>query len=490
MARHARAELRIAIAGAGFAGLGAAATFRQAGFTNLVVFERGPGVGGTWRDNTYPGAACDVPSHLYSFSFAPKPDWGHRYSGQAEILAYLESVADRFGLRDCIRLNTAVRSATWDEAARVWQVETSDGVRAAFDVFVTAVGQLSQPVIPAFAGLESYGGAHFHAARWDHAVTHAGKRVAVVGSAASAVQIVPELAQVCAQVSVFQRSPNWIIPRLNHGYGRRAQAAFRRVPVLRRAMRAAIYWYQEALFGAFRMGTRRGRWATALAKWHLARQVADPALRAKLTPDYPLGCKRLLVSDDYLPCFNRDNVALVDTPIERFTPAGIRTTDGAERAFDLVVFATGFDVRNCLAPIAITGRAGLALQDAWADGPHAYRGVATPGFPNLFLLYGPNTNLGHSSIVFMLECQFRYITQCLAHMAAAGLAALEVKPDANASYNAALHARLGKTVWAAGCGSWYGQGGKITANWSGSTTAFWRQMRRVRLADFSGVGRG
>ena len=481
---HARSDLRVAIVGAGFAGIGAAAMFRRAGFTGITVFERGPGVGGTWRDNTYPGAACDVPSHLYSFSFAPKPDWGHRYSGQAEILAYLEDVTDRFGLRPSIRLNTAVQRASWDQAARAWLVETSDDGRAMFDVFIPAVGQLSVPRVPDFAGLQDFAGARFHAARWDHAVDYAGKRVAVVGSAASAVQIVPELAKVCDRLSVFQRSPNWIIPRMNHGYGPRTQRAFRALPALRRLMRHAIYTYQEALFGAFRTGSRRNRWMTKLANWHLARQVADPALRAKLTPDYPLGCKRLLVSDDYLPCFNRSNVELVDSEIDRFTPAGIRTRDGVEHNLDIVVFATGFDVRNCLAPVAITGRDGQSLQEAWSDGPHAYHGVATPGFPNMFLLYGPNTNLGHSSIIFMLECQFRYITQCLAHIAAADVAAMEVRPEANEAYNTGLHAKLSRTVWAAECGNWYGQGGKITANWSGSTTAFWAQMRRVRLQDF------
>ena len=484
-----RAELRIAIIGAGFAGIGAAATFRRAGFTSVTVFERGPGVGGTWRDNTYPGAACDVPSHLYSFSFAPKPDWGHRYSAQAEILAYLEDVTDRFGLRTSIRLNTAVRRATWDETAPAWLVETSDGARAMFDVLIPAVGQLSVPRTPQFAGLQDYAGAYFHAAQWDHVFDYAGKRVAVVGSAASAVQIVPELAKTCARLSVFQRSPNWIIPRMNHGYGRRAQRLFRAVPALRRLMRHAIYTYQEALFGAFRMGSRRNRWLTALAKWHLSRQVADHALRAKLTPDYPLGCKRLLVSDDYLPCFNQANVELVDTEIDDFTPAGIRTRDGAQRTFDCVVFATGFDVRNCLAPVAINGRQGRCLQDAWAAGPHAYHGVATPGFPNMFLLYGPNTNLGHSSIIFMLECQFRYITQCLAHIAATDGSAMEVRPEASESYNTGLQSKLRQTVWAADCGSWYGQDGKITANWSGSTTAFWAQMRRVRLRDFLVVQR-
>ncbi len=484
MARE-RADLRIAIVGAGFAGIGMAVVLRRAGFTNVTIFEKAAGVGGTWRDNTYPGAACDVPSHLYSFSFAPKTDWPHRYSSQADILGYIEDVVDRFVLRDCIRLGLGVTEAHYDGEARVWHVHSSDGAVAAFDIFVPAVGQLSLPQIPAFAGLPAFKGAAFHAARWDHGVAMEGKRVAVVGAAASAVQIVPELAKICAQLSVYQRTPSWIIPRGNHGYGKRWQAAFRRFPALRRAVRNWLYGRQEFLFGAFRTGSRRNKLVTGMAKQHLARQVNDPDLRAKLTPTYTLGCKRLLVSDDYLPCFNQANVELVTSAITRFTPTGIRTADGQERAFDAVVFATGFDVRNCLSPVRITGRAGASLQELWAEGPFAYRGVAVPGFPNLFLLYGPNTNLGHNSIIFMLECQFDYIRQCVERIAVEGLAALEVREEACRAYNDTLHTQLGATVWATGCGSWYGQDGKITANWSGSSTAYWRQMRVPVAEDFA-----
>ena len=482
--QRTHANLRIAIVGAGFAGIGAAVVLHRAGFTNVTIFERGHGVGGTWRENTYPGAACDVPSHLYSFSFAPKHDWSFRYARQPEILAYLEDVTDRFDLRQHIRFGVSVTGAAYDERDCTWRVQTSASSAAVFDVFMPAVGQLSTPSIPAFAGLQDFRGAAFHAARWDHSAAQAGKRVAVVGSAASAVQIVPELAQSCERLSVFQRTPNWIAPRMDHGYGPRHTALLRHLPGYRRLTRAAVYAYQEGLFGAFRTGSRRNAWFTKLARWHLARQVPDPELRAKLTPDYTLGCKRLLLSDDYLPAFSRPNVELVTEAIDRFTPEGIRTRDGIERALDMVVFATGFDVRNCLAPVQITGRGGLALQDAWADGPHAYHGVASPGFPNLFFLYGPNTNLGHSSIVFMLECQFRYVARCLAEMVARGAASVEVRDAACRSYNDALYTQLDKTVWATGCGNWYGQDGKITSNWSGSTTAFWRQMRRPRMEDF------
>ncbi len=477
--------MRIAIVGAGFAGVGMAVVLRRAGFTDLVVFERGDRVGGTWRDNAYPGAACDVPSHLYSFSFAPKHDWAHKFSRQADILAYIEDVADRFGVRDSIRLGTAVHAATYAQSTQEWRLTLSDGTEQVFDILIPAVGQLSVPSIPAFAGLSDFQGRHFHASRWDASAKLENAHVAIVGSAASAVQIVPELAKTCGKLSVFQRSPNWIIPRGNHAFGTFTQGLFKKLPIARRALRSFIYSYQESLFGAFRTGSRRNRWVTGMARKHLAAQVADPDLRARLTPGYTLGCKRLLVSDDYLPSFSRPNVELVTETIERFTPTGIRTLDGQERAFDTVVFATGFDVRNSLAPVKITGRDGTSLSDTWRDGPHAYLGVTVPAFPNMFLLYGPNTNLGHSSIIFMLECQFGYIRQCIEKLAASDAGAMDVRQAVCDAYNAKLHASLAGTVWSTGCGNWYGQGGRITANWSGSTTQYWRQMRAPALSDFT-----
>jgi cation diffusion facilitator CzcD-associated flavoprotein CzcO len=487
-ATRRRETLRIAIVGAGFGGIGLAIRLKQAGFRCITVFEQSGTIGGTWRDNTYPNAACDVASHVYSYSFAPKADWTHRFSRQPEILAYLQDVAARFGVTPLVRLTTGVRRATHDAASGTWKLETSRGAVEAFDIFIPAVGQLGTPSIPAFHGMDDFSGRRFHSARWDHAAKLAGKRVAVVGSAASAVQFIPQLARICARVTVFQRSANWILPRNDAAYGRVRQALLRHLPFYRYLLRQYLYLYGELLFfGAFKTGSLRARLIRFLSLKHLRNQVADPVLREKLTPDYVLGCKRVLISDDYLPCFNLAHVELVTEGIDTITPGGIRTLDGVERDFDTLIFATGFDVRNCLRPVEIRGRGGSDLQTVWRDGPEAYRGVAVAGFPNMFLLYGPNTNLGHNSIIVMLEAQFGYILQCLDRVVAGDLDTLEVSAEAQARYNERLQTRLGSMVWSTGCGSWYGQGGKITANWSGSTLEYRRDMRRVDFRDFVAV---
>ncbi len=470
--------------GAGFGGIGLAVLLRRAGFTAVTLFERGADVGGTWRDNTYPGAACDVPSHLYSYSFAPRSTWSQRFSGQAEILAYIRGVAVDNGIMPSVRLNTSVTRAVFDEARAEWQVETSDGTVEKFDVFVPAVGQLSRPVVPAFEGLADFAGAHFHSAAWDHGVALAGRRVALVGSAASAVQIAPELTKIVGRLEVFQRTPNWLVPRNNRHYSALRHALFARVPGCRLAQRLYHYLYGEFLFDAFRTGSWRNKLLKRVSTKHLESQIEDPALRAKMLPDYEIGCKRVLFSDDFYPCFGRPHVWLVTQKITRFENAGIRTADGVLHEAEVVVFATGFDVRNSLHHVTITGRGGLDLQQSWRAGPEAYRGIGVPGFPNMFLLYGPNTNLGHNSIIVMLEAQARYIVQCLTHLVDKGLTSLEVRADAHARFNATLQTALGATVWATGCGNWYESGGRITANWSGSTLEYRRQMKRVDFADF------
>jgi cation diffusion facilitator CzcD-associated flavoprotein CzcO len=477
-----RRSLRVGIIGAGFAGVGLAARLRKV--SEVVVFEKASRLGGTWRDNTYPGAACDVPSHLYSFSFAPNHDWHNRYAGQAEIRNYIEDFAHRFGVEPLVRTGTAVERAAFDEESGSWEVTTAQGGREVFDVLVTAVGQLSIPSVPKFEGVERFVGASFHSAAWDHSVPLAGRRLAVVGSAASAVQIVPELAKVASHLTVYQRTPNWIIPRWDRAYGAAGRALFRYFPPYRQLTRASIYLRQEALFRAMRTGSTLNRLMKQVALCHLRRQVRDPVLRDRLTPRYVLGCKRVLLSDDYLPCFNDARVELVTGPIERFEAAGIRTADGVLRAHDVVVFATGFDTRNPLSRIDIRGRDGAALRDRWSAGPEAYRGLAAPGFPNLFFLYGPNTNLGHNSILFMLECQFGYVLQCVKRLLDRGLKTLEVAPQAAARYNAGLRRELAGSVWATGCGNWYGDGGRITANWPGSTVRYWYETCRVDFRDF------
>ncbi len=484
VARRGRAELRVAIVGAGFGGIGLAVLLRRAGFTSLTLFERGAAVGGTWRDNTYPGAACDVQSHLYSFSFAPRTRWSERYSGQAEILAYIQSVADENGIMPRVRLNTAVVRAAFDDVGHIWRVEASDGGVEEFDVFIPAVGQLSHPAIPAFSGLEDFKGAAFHSAAWDHGVTLEGRRVAMVGSAASGVQIAPELAKIAGQLSIFQRTANWLVPRNNAAFTERHHSRFERLPFYRLAMRLYIYLYGEFLFDAFRTGSWRNGLLKKAAVKHLETQVRDPVLREKLRPTFELGCKRVLFSDDYYPCFNLPHVGLVTEPIERFEAQGIRTKDGVLHEADVIVFATGFNARNTLHHVAITGRGGLDLQARWHGGPEGYRGIGVPGFPNMFLLYGPNTNLGHNSIIVMLEAQARYIVRCLAHLVDAGLSTLEVREEANRGYNENLQQALGKMVWSTGCGSWYVHDGKITTNWSGSTLAYRRLMKSVDFRDY------
>jgi cation diffusion facilitator CzcD-associated flavoprotein CzcO len=480
-----RAGLRIAIVGAGFAGIGLAVQLKRAGFATVTVFEKSARVGGTWRDNTYPGAACDVQSHLYSYSFAPRTDWSEKFSGQAEILEYIEGVARDFGVLGMVRLNTAVTAARYDAARAVWCIATSDGETREFDIFVPAVGQLSRPAIPDFPGRGDFAGAAFHSACWDHTVELPGKRVALVGSAASAVQILPELAKICGQVDVYQRTPSWIVPRNNGRYAAWRKTLFRHLPFYRQALRLYLYLYGEFLYDAFRTGSWRNRLFKSAALKHLRAQVSDPVLRAKLTPAYELGCKRILFSDDYLPAFGLPHVTLVTTAIGRIEAGGIRTRDDVLHAADVIVFATGFDVRNCLAPIHIAGAGGAELQGLWENGPYAYRGVAVPGFPNLFMLYGPNTNLGHNSIIVMLEAQFSYILQCLEHMVARNLSALEVSPAACRAWNDEVQRELGQMVWSTGCGSWYESlGGRITANWFGSTLEYRRRMKAPVFGDY------
>ena len=483
-ARRSRAGLRIAIMGAGFGGIGLAIQLKRAGFSAITIFERGARVGGTWRDNTYPGAACDVQSHLYSFSFAPRTDWTERFSGQAEILAYIEGVARDFGVLSMVRLRTTVTGAAWDEARAVWRIATSDGEVAEFDIFVPAVGQLSRPSIPDFPGRADFAGPAFHSAAWDHTVDLHGKRVALIGSAASAVQILPELAKTCGHVDVYQRTPSWLVPRNNGPYPGWRKSLFRHLPFYRQALRAYLYLYGEFLYDAFRTGSWRNRLLKAASLKHLEAQVPDPEMRARLTPSYELGCKRVLFSDDYYPAFNQPHVALITDKIERIEPTGIRTADGALHAADVAVFATGFDVRNCLAPIAITGARGADLQTLWHDGPYAYRGVAVPDFPNMFILYGPNTNLGHNSIIVMLEAQYGYLVQCLEHLVRENLASLSISPASCQAWNETAQRELGRMVWSTGCGSWYETGGRITANWWGSTLEYRRRMKTPSFTDF------
>ncbi len=479
------ASPRIAILGAGASGLCAAIQLQRAGFNNFVIYEKTDGVAGTWHDNTYPGAACDVPSHFYSYSFEPKSDWSHKYSPQSEIKAYFEHCASKYGLSPHIRFNTELKSARFDEPTGKWRLTTAAGEEESFDVFVNGCGQLNRPYIPDLAGRDSFRGRAFHSARWEHQYDLTGKRVAVIGNGASAIQFVPRIAPVVAEMCIFQRSPNWIVPRGDYAYSIVAKRVFSDVPAVRTIYRWFFYWQLEKNFFAFRPDTWLAKGFEKAARDHLEANIKDPDLRRTLTPDYPIGCKRILIDDEFYPALARPNVHVVTAGIDRIDADGIVTADGTHRQFDAIIYATGFDTTHFLAPMEIVGVGGKSLAEEWKSGAEAYLGIAMAGFPNLFMLYGPNTNLGHNSIIFMIECQVRYIVKCVKALANRHLRYLDVKRDEMERYNAAIQAELARSVWAAGCHSWYKtESGKVTNNWSNFTVKYWLDTREPDLAKF------
>ena len=473
---------RVAIIGAGMSGLCMGIALRQAGMEDFVIYEKAANIGGTWRDNTYPGVACDVPSHLYSYSFAPNPDWSHVYAPGGEIQDYFERCATTYALWPHIRLGREIDAARFDETTARWHLTTGAGERDTANVVISAVGALHIPNMPEIDGLDSFAGQMIHSARWRGDMDLAGKRVAVIGSAASAVQIVPSIAGKVAHLGLFQRTPNWIIPRLDRAYPASWKRAFRTFPVTARLHRMQLYWMLESRWRVFlRAGARNNR-ERRLALRHMEAQVADPALRAKLTPDYPPGCKRILVSDDFYPALTRDNVDLVTNPIARIAPEGVVTADGTLHPADVIILATGFRTTD-IPRTQVTGRGGLTLRVVWKDGMAAHRTVAVPGFPNFFTLLGPNSGLGHNSIIFMVEAQVRYIMQCLWKLVEKR--SMEPRPDAAARFDAAIQRGLRHTIWKAGCKSWYQDAnGRITTLWPRSTIRYWWDMRKVRFGEY------
>jgi cation diffusion facilitator CzcD-associated flavoprotein CzcO/acetyl esterase/lipase len=479
MSTAAAASHEVLIIGGGFGGVGMAVNLKRAGVEDFLILECGDGVGGVWRDNTYPGAACDVPSHVYSFSFEPNPDWSRSFASQAEIHAYLRHCAQKYELAAHLRCHAEVGEASFDEAAGLWRVRLRDGAELAARILITATGQLSNPAMPRIEGLDSFRGPAFHSARWDHSVDLTGKRVAVIGTGASATQFVPAIAPKAGRLTVFQRSPGWIIPRPDKPYRTWQKALFRAAPWTMRLYRGLIYTQYESRALAF----TRAKWMLKVAagmpfRRMLARQVPDPALRARLTPDYPIGCKRILLSSEYLPTFARPNVELVTEGIARVTPGGVETEDGKLHEADVIVYGTGFAATRFLAPMRILGRGGIDLNTAWSAGAASYLGVSVPGFPNFFMLYGPNTNLGHNSIIYMLESQFAHVLRCLRALRQAGAAQLEVEAAPYRAFNAGVQARLTQSAWA-GCRSWYlDEQGRNTVNWPGfSLTYRWLAKR-------------
>lgn len=479
-----QAPLRVLIIGAGFAGLGLAMRLSQRGERDFLVLEKGSEPGGTWRDNHYPGAACDVPSHLYSFSFEPKTDWTRRYAPQAEIFAYVRQCVERYQMAPRIRCNSEVADAWFDELAGLWRVTTRDGARFSARALVSACGQLNRPLYPQLPGLQRFAGECFHSARWRHDIDLAGKRVAVIGTGASAIQFVPQLASRVARLHLFQRTPAYVLPKPDRAYSRFELALMQRWPWTQRLDRAWQYLFHEARGVAFFLLPGLMKWMRLSFLRHLAREVADPELRARLTPDYPLGCKRILISNDYYPALVQPQVEVVSEAIGEVTERGIVTADGKERELDVLIFGTGFAASDFLAPMHIRGLGGLELNQAWRDGAEAYKGISVCGFPNLFILYGPNTNLGHNSILYMLESQYPYVLDCLAKLDE-GVRYLDVRRPAQEAWNRRVQHDIQHSVWDQGCSSWYkNAAGKHTNNWSGFTFSYRHHTRRPQWSDY------
>lgn len=485
--------LPVLIIGTGFGGIGMAIALLKAGVNNVLLLERAQDVGGVWRDNGYPGAACDVPSHLYSFSFEPNAEWSSRFASQPEIHAYLRRCVAKYGLAPRIRFGAEVKQAEYDEHAALWRVTLTSGECLQAALLVTATGQLSQPRLAHLPGIERFKGRSFHSAQWDHTHTLAGKRVAVVGTGASAIQFVPAIAGTVQQLTVFQRTPPHLLPRDDRAYTERQKARFRRWPCLMKLHRASIYVRFESRALAF---TRfKGLMQIAVGmpfQAMLKRQVPDAALRAQLTPTYPIGCKRILLSSNYLATLSRPNVTLVTQAIRRVTEDGVETTDGTHHAADTLIHGTGFAAAEFLSPMRITGRGGLNLNDAWRNGAAAYLGLTVPGFPNLFMLYGPNTNLGHNSIVYMLESQIAHVMRCWRAMKAQQASSIEVDALRHQRFNAKLQQALKHTVWN-GCKSWYlDAAGHNGNNWPGFTLTYrWlTRFTSLRAYTFGSPARG
>jgi cation diffusion facilitator CzcD-associated flavoprotein CzcO len=475
---------RVAIVGTGFSGIGMAIALRRAGHEQITLFERGDDVGGVWARNTYPGAACDVPSYVYSFSFAQRRDWSRPCSPQSEVHDYLRRVAHEHGVMDDVRLNTEIAEARWDEPSCTWTLTATDGETFEADVLVPACGQLTRPMVPDVPGAEDFAGPMFHSAEWDHDVDLTGRRVAVIGTGASAVQFVPPVAEQAAHVDVYQRSAPYVLPRTNAPYPRLVREVVERVPGVQTVRREGGRLMLEGLIAGFTVVPPARAALEGVSRGFMRLQTPDRELRAKTTPDYPLGCKRMLFSSHYLPALGRDDVDLVTEEIDHLTADGVVTGDGVERQADVVVWGTGFRTRF-VAPMRIHGLGGRELAEVWGDAPRAHHGIAVASFPNLFLLYGPNTNLGVGSIVEMIEAQTGYVVDALARLDAADADAMDVDPTVMAVSDARVQERLQGSIWTR-CASWYRvESGRVTTNWPGFMREYAAQVRRVRTGEYA-----
>ncbi|MEQ3549162.1 NAD(P)/FAD-dependent oxidoreductase [Pseudonocardia nematodicida] len=474
----------VLIVGAGFGGIAAAIELRAHGFRDVTIVDAAPGIGGTWLHNTYPGAACDVPSHLYSFSFAQRTDWSRLCSPQPEILAYLREVAEEYGVAELVVPDTRIVSADRPDPAGPWTVTADDGRTWTPDVLVVATGQLHRPSIPDLPGVDDFAGHAFHSARWDHDHDLTGRRVAVVGTGASAVQFVPEIAPRTGHLAVFQRTGNWFLPRRNRRFPAWWRAAIRHLPGLQSLRRRFITAYCEMLTVMIRHPRTWGLLGRLWSTLFMRSALRDPALRRRVWPDFTFGCKRILFSSRWLPALQRENVSVVTDRITEVVPEGIRTADGRVHRVDTIIWGTGFATTAFMAPMEITGPGGRSLAQEWDGGAHAYLGMTVPGFPSLFVLFGPNTNTSGGSIVRYLEHQVRYVREALQETARRGAAGLEVRAAVERAFDAEVQARFDGTAWTR-CDSWYrDDAGRIVTNWPGYTGEYIERTRRVDPADY------
>jgi cation diffusion facilitator CzcD-associated flavoprotein CzcO len=475
----------VVIVGSGYGGICTAIQLQRAGIDDFVILEKDAQFGGTWRVNNYPGAACDIPSHLYSFSFAQNGNWSRLFPRQSELLDYMCGIVRDFGLQRHLRLGTNMRAAHYDAEGGYWRIETSQGHCTA-RVLVSAIGALSRPSLPAIPGLDSFAGTSFHSANWRHDVDLRGKRVAVIGSGASAVQFVPEIAGQVAQLDLYQRSAHWVMPRPDRAITRLEQWLLNRVKPLQSLYRALHYMTYESRAIVF----NHLRWLVVVPQWqarrHLRRQIADPVLRAKLMPRYTLGCKRVLLTSDYYPALTRSNVSLQTEGIRAVLPHAIVTASGEERPVDVIIYATGFDVEHTLGSADVRGRDGIALREVLAAGGGAYKGAALAGFPNYFMITGPNTALGHNSMIYMIESGVRYVVDAIVALRRHGLHSVEVRQEVLQAFNAGLQRRLQKTVWNSGCKSWYlDSHGRNLTLWPGFTFSYRRITRKFDIHNYT-----
>jgi cation diffusion facilitator CzcD-associated flavoprotein CzcO len=478
--------LAIAIIGAGFSGLGMAIRLRQAGIENFALFEKAEDVGGTWRDNTYPGCACDVPSNLYSYSFAPKSDWSHTYARQPEIFSYLKECAAHYGLAPHLCFRKKLVSARYHDTDQRWELAFADGSRVHAQTVVSGMGGLHLPAIPDLPGLARFKGRAFHSAQWEHDFALRGKRVAVVGTGASAIQFIPKIAAKVASLTLFQRTAAWVLPRADRKISQAMKALNKALPISQKISRALQYSAHESRAVGFNLSPALLRGTQLLAKAFINKQIRSPELRSKLTPDYTMGCKRVLISNDYYRSLNRSNVDVVTSGIREVTATGVTDRDGVHYEVDVIIFATGFRVQDFIERDTFVGKHGLDILDSWPKGPEAYLGIAVAGFPNLFLLMGPNTGLGHNSMVYMIESQIQYVLTAITTMRKRRLGSLEVKGDIQEDFNRALRKKLKQTVWTkGGCLSWYvNEHGRNTTIWPDFTFRYRRRTKRLDVSEY------